>query len=208
MQSETKKIKYQIGIDEVGRGPLAGPVTLGAVMIRKDAAENFSEIFRGVTDSKQLSPAQRELWAKKAQLHEEKGLIRFSISSVSNTTIDTIGLARAIRRALGNCLKKLQANPLECEIFLDGSLYAPKEFIYQKTIIKGDQKVKIISLASVIAKVHRDTKMKQLAKRYPQYGFEIHKGYGTKAHYKALKHYGPSHIHRRSFLPAGLHFSL
>ncbi|MDD5050520.1 MAG: ribonuclease HII [Candidatus Pacebacteria bacterium] len=193
-------VKYSIGIDEVGRGPLAGPVTLCAVMVEKGAAKNFSEIFRGVRDSKQLTERAREEWSKIAKSEKEKGVIQFSISSVQNFTIDKIGLARAVRRALKNCLKKLEAIPSECEIFLDGSLYAPKEFKNQKTIIRGDRKVKIISLASVIAKVHRDKKMARLSKKYPEFGFEIHKGYGTKAHYRAIKKHGPSDIHRQSFL--------
>lgn len=192
--------KYLIGIDEVGRGPLAGPVTLGAVMIRRTGAKNFSEIFRAVKDSKQLKERVREEWFEKAKLEKEKGNINFSISSVENFTIDKIGLARAIRRALRNCLRKLRANPRECRVLLDGSLYAPKEFKNQETIIGGDAKVKIISLASIVAKVYRDRKMKRLAKKYPGYGFEIHKGYGTKAHYKAIKKRGFSPIHRRSFL--------
>ncbi|MDD4988890.1 MAG: ribonuclease HII [Candidatus Pacebacteria bacterium] len=200
MQLGVKKIKYQIGIDEVGRGPLAGPLTLCAVMIQKSTAKNFLKIFRGVNDSKQLTEKQRKGWAKVAKWAKERNRIDFSISSVKNTTIDKIGLARAVRRALGNCLKKLEAIPSECEIFLDGSLYAPKEFLYQKTIIGGDSKVKIISLASIIAKVHRDRKMERLSKRYPQYSFEIHKGYGTKAHYRAIKKHGISNIHRKSFL--------
>ncbi|MDD5068919.1 MAG: ribonuclease HII [Candidatus Pacebacteria bacterium] len=193
-------VKYSIGIDEVGRGPLAGPVTLCAVMVEKGAAKNFSEIFRGVRDSKQLTEKVREKWSKIAKSEKEKGAIQFSISSVQNFTIDKIGLARAVRRALKNCLKKLEVIPSECEIFLDGSLYAPKEFKNQKTIIGGDSKVKIISLASVIAKVHRDRKMARLSKKYPGYGFEIHKGYGTKLHYKSLKKWGVSEIHRKSFL--------
>ncbi len=89
---------------------------------------------------------------------------------------------------------------------MDGSLYAPKEFKHQKTIIKGDAKVKLISLASVIAKVHRDEKMSHLAKKFPQYGFDIHKGYGTRAHYSALRMHGLCEIHRRSFLSTFLAF--
>ena len=144
MQSSNRKIKYLIGIDEVGRGPLAGPVTLGAVMIRKAGAKNFSEIFRAVKDSKQLTEKKREEWFEIAKRERDAGRIDFSVSSVENFMIDRIGLARAIRRALQNCLKKLKAVPDECEVLLDGSLYAPKEFINQKTIIKGDEKLKII----------------------------------------------------------------
>jgi ribonuclease HII len=101
---------------------------------------------------------------------------------------------------MAECLKKIKAAEIECEILLDGSLKAPKEFLLQKTIIKGDEKHYQISLASIAAKVLRDRKMEQLSAQYPEYGFEIHKGYGTLEHRKTIKKYGPSKVHRKSFL--------
>ncbi len=195
-------VKYLIGIDEVGRGPLAGPVTLCAVCVRTggEAAKNFSKIFRGVKDSKKLTPQMREEWLKVIKAAEKSGLLNYKIASCAHTTIDKIGLARAVRRALASCLRRLEISPTDCQVLLDGSLYAPPEFINQKTIIKGDEKVKIISIASIIAKVHRDALMKKLALKYPLYGFEIHKGYGTRIHREIIIKNGPCEIHRASFL--------
>ncbi|HEY9584070.1 MAG TPA: ribonuclease HII, partial [Candidatus Paceibacterota bacterium] len=121
-------------------------------------------------------------------------------SFVSHKIIDRQGIAYAIRLAIKRTIKKAGLRPDNCEIRLDGSIYASKEFKNQKTIIKGDEKEPIIALASIIAKVRRDNRMKRLAKKYSGYGFEIHKGYGTKNHIKAVKKLGPSEIHRRTFI--------
>jgi len=94
----------------------------------------------------------------------------------------------------------LKINPKKCKVLLDGGLKAPEEYIDQKTIIKGDEKKMIIALASIYAKVMRDRKMVKFGKEYPEYGFEIHKGYGTKKHYEAIGKYGLSNIHRRSYI--------
>ena len=115
-------------------------------------------------------------------------------------TIDQKGITHAIRLSIKRCLKRCKVDPRVTRVLLDGSLKAPEEFMYQETIIKGDQKEKVISLASIMAKVTRDQWMKKEALKYPEYGFEIHKGYGTKKHRENIKKKGLSPIHRKSFL--------
>ncbi len=191
---------HLIGIDEAGRGPLAGPIAVGAFSVRsKDTLKKF----KGVKDSKQLSELQREEWFKRIKEERNNGMIGFAVSFSSAEVIDTKGITHATRAALNRCLKRLEKHDFaarKSRILLDGSLYAPSRYKDQKTIIDGDAKKPIIALASICAKVLRDRKMKRLAKKYPKYGFEIHKGYGTKAHYKAIKKHGLSEIHRKSFL--------
>jgi ribonuclease HII len=131
---------------------------------------------------------------------QKAGIIRFHVALISHTVIDTKGISPAIKKGIAECLKKLNASEHDCEILLDGSLKAPQEFIFQKTIIKGDEKEYPIGLASIAAKVIRDRKMEQYAMKYPEYGFDVHKGYGTDSHRKMIKKHGPSKIHRRSFL--------
>ena len=127
----------------------------------------------------------------------------FAVSSVSNVLIDMFGISAATRLAVGRCLKKLAMDyglrTMDSKILLDGSLYAPKTYENQETIIKGDEKIPIIAVASIIAKVKRDRAMVRLHKKFPQYGFAVHKGYGTKFHQKAIKTHGLCSIHRRSF---------
>jgi ribonuclease HII len=191
---------FLIGIDEAGRGPLAGPIAVGAFSIK---SKDILKKFKGVKDSKQLSEKQREEWFKQIKNEKAKGKISFAVSFSSAGTIDTKGLTHATKAALNRCLKRLEKHGFAAKnsrILLDGSLYAPSRYKNQKTIIDGDAKEPSIALASICAKVLRDRKMKRLAKKFPHYGFEIHKGYGTKAHYKAIKKYGMSPIHRRSFL--------
>jgi len=198
------KPRYLIGIDEVGRGPLAGPVAVGACMIEASSARKFARIFSKIRDSKQLSAELRDRWFDVIGAEKEKGLLDYAVTFVSAKEIDEKGIAPSIRKALAGCLRKLTdekgIEPDECRIFLDGSLYAPEEFANQETIIKGDQKVKLISAAAVAAKVLRDRKMTKFGETYPEYGFEIHKGYGTLKHRKALISQGPCAIHRMSFL--------
>ena len=117
-----------------------------------------------------------------------------------------MGLSHCIKKAVRNVLDELATNPLEVEVRLDGSLFAPREFVFQRTIIKGDEKEPIISAASIIAKVTRDKMMEEFAREYPLYGFEEHKGYGTAAHKKAIRAYGATPIHRKSFLHLDLPF--
>ncbi len=185
--------KYIIGIDEVGRGPLAGPVTVGAVLLQRGLGWRH---FKGLRDSKKLTKESREVWFAKALDMN----IPYAVSSVSQRIIDTKGIVPSIHIAIYRCLNKLKVHPKKCLVLLDGGLHAPEEFIYQKTIIRGDEKECAIALASVMAKVTRDRKMVRLSKKYPEYGFETHKGYGTKRHYKQIKKYGICELHRRSFL--------
>ena len=123
----------------------------------------------------------------------------YSVAFVSNEIIDEKGIAYSIRFALRETLDKLKINPLDSMILLDGELKAPEEFIFQQTIIKGDEKEPIISLASIAAKVARDRMMVEYSKKFPQYGFEIHKGYGTLVHRQNIEEYGLSELHRKSF---------
>lgn len=188
------KRKYLIGIDEVGRGPLAGPVAVGAVV----ATPRILRKFREIKESKQLSEKQREEWFTKItdSVGDE---LDFAVSFVSPHIIDTKGISYAIRLALSRSLKKLSVNPDECNVLLDGGLYAPKEYIHQKTIIRGDGTETAIAMASVLAKVLRDRMMVSEDVRYPQYGFRSHKGYGTKSHIEKIRKNGFTPIHRVTF---------
>ena len=186
----------KVGVDEVGRGPLAGPVTVCVFAVKSGFDMHF---LRGITDSKKLSRQKREHWSKKLHSARRKGDVFFAISSVSAREIDRIGIVKAVQVAIRTALRKLDLNPNKSEIFLDGSLKAPTKFLQQKTIIGGDRKNKLISAASVLAKVHRDAHMRRLASGYPMYGFDIHKGYGTQIHRKAIKKGGVCWEHRNSF---------
>lgn len=192
-------MKTYVGIDEAGRGPLAGPVAVGVVVI--DSGFRIPKALSGIarTDSKKLSERSRELWFAAIQKWQKEGNIRYACALVSAKEIDAKGIVSAIKKAMATCLKKLSI-PTTAHISLDGSLYLPKAYIHQKTIIKGDETIPIISLASIVAKVTRDRYMKTLGKKYPEYGFEVHKGYGTKAHYAAIQKQGISAVHRKSFL--------
>ncbi len=185
-----------VGIDEAGRGPLAGPVAVGVVWISPRAKLSYI----GLTDSKKLSEKKREEWFRKMKEWQKEGKIRCAVTLVSHGVIDTKGIVYAVKLGIKKGLQKIDADPKRVEVLLDGALSAPVEFTKQQTIIKGDEKIPAISLASIAAKVTRDKKMKSLSKKYPQYGFEIHKGYGTLAHRNALAQYGVSKIHRISFI--------
>jgi ribonuclease HII len=191
------KVTHIVGIDEVGRGPLAGPVTLCAC--RVEHGFDFDH-FKGIKDSKKLSPQRREEWFLKISNLKSRGLLEFALSSVSAAEIDAIGISRAIEKAIHECLNALKLDSDTTKIVLDGSLRAPKRFSMQETIIKGDEKVPLISAASIIAKVMRDRFMEEQGRIYPDYGFEGHKGYGTAAHMLAIRTRGILPIHRRTFL--------
>jgi len=191
---------YLIGIDEAGRGPLAGPVSVGVFAVR---SREVLKKFTGVKDSKQLSVILREKWFSQIKTCAKKGEVFYAVSFTKPETIDERGLLYAIYSALNRSLKRLEyvsSKFRTARILLDGSLYASGRYTNQTTIIDGDAKEPIIALASICAKVLRDRRMVKFAKKFPQYGFDIHKGYGTKAHYRAIKKYGVSPIHRRSFL--------
>lgn len=190
------KMRYVVGIDEAGRGPLAGPVAVGAVAIPLNFNKKF---FRSIHDSKQLTPEERELWFQLAIEAKKNRELDFHVSLVSERVIDRHGISYALRLGIKRCLAELNLAE-ESQIFLDGALKAPKKFTHQLTVIRGDEKIPIISLASIVAKVIRDKKMVRLSKKFPEFSFDIHKGYGTSLHRRAIKKYGPSSIHRQSYL--------
>lgn len=188
-------MKWIVGIDEAGRGPLAGPVTVGLVKIPAD----FDwELIPGVNDSKKISEKKREVVFEKAKELAKQGLIEYSVKSVSAKSIDEKGIVPGIKRAIEAGLTELELDSSKTFIKLDGSLKAPMEY-QQETIIKGDSKEQIIGLASIMAKVTRDKYMAQESEKYPKYNFLQHKGYGTKAHIEAIKKHGPCAIHRLSY---------
>lgn len=197
MDKSLKNVRYIVGIDEVGRGPIAGPV---AVCSFKCEPSFFDSILidTPLRDSKKLTKNQREKWFKYLKEEKTKGNCDFSVSMVSAEWIDKVGIVRAIQKALDKSLEKIASSNLA--VYLDGGLKAPKEYINQQTIIKGDELHAVISCASIIAKVSRDSLMSKYAKEYLEYGFENHVGYGTKAHYEAIKKYGLTVLHRRTFL--------
>lgn len=180
------KNKYVIGIDEAGRGPIAGPVAIGAV------AATTTKILNGIKDSKKLSVKKREIWHKIIKNNFECHCV-----FISHKTIDKIRINNAVYLGIQKVLGKFSRKPNL--VLLDGLLKASKNY-KQKTIIKGDEKISLISAASIVAKVSRDKKMLVFHKKFPQYCFDKHKGYGTKLHYKKIKKHGPCPIHRRTFL--------
>lgn len=192
------RIKYLVGVDEVGRGPIAGPVTVGVCVFFDPKTAHAG--LRGIKDSKKLSAVQREIWSAKIHELKSRSVLSFHIESLSATQIDKKGIAWCIRICIARSILALKLQPEECEVRLDGGLKAPAEFLFQKTIIKGDEKEAVIGAASIMAKVSRDAFMKKQSRRFPHYGFEVHKGYGTKAHYSALSRLGISTFHRKSFL--------
>jgi ribonuclease HII len=196
---------YLIGVDEVGRGPLAGPITIGVFVVSK----NYFPIFKKdlykkmdkLKDSKKMKESEREEWFKHffKKRRENRKELSFVTVSLNNNLIDQKGISWCTKTGIRKSLYRLNINPKESKIYLDGLLYAPKKFKNQKTIIKGDEKNELIAAASVVAKVTRDRFMKKLAKEFPEYNFKINKGYGTLTHRKAIKKYGKCIYHRESF---------
>ena len=202
-----------IGIDEAGRGPLAGPVAVGGVKIiikRKAKSEKLWEIFSGIKDSKQLTPRQREEWFLFLTTHSQ---LQCAVTFVWPRVIDRINIRNAtllgVRRvyaklsfrspklSLGETRTRGGAPP---RVFLDGGLFLAQNICAnQQTIIKGDEKIPLIAAASIIAKVRRDRLMRTLHKKYPEYRFDLHKGYGTVLHRAMIQKYGRCEIHRESF---------
>lgn len=187
--------KWLVGIDEAGRGPLAGPVSVGVVKVPADFDWGM---IPGVGDSKQIAAEKREALFRRAQELRHHRQFDFAVAMVGPSVIDEKGIVYAINLAMGRCIRRLELDPATCHIRLDGSLQAPLQFS-QETIIKGDAKEKSIGLASILAKVTRDKYMTRVARRYTQYGFEQHMGYGTKAHRQAIARYGKCPIHRVSY---------
>ncbi len=182
-------------MDEAGRGPLAGPVSVGVVAL--PLGFDVLREFPGVKDSKQLSPQKRELIFVEVEKRASRGDLQFVVRFSDHRYIDHFGITQAVQVAAWQGIKELAA-PAHATVMLDGLLRAPKEY-EQRTVIKGDDRVPIISLASILAKVTRDRTMEELARIYPEYGFEAHKGYGTQEHQRAIKRHGLSAIHRKTF---------
>ncbi|MEI6042291.1 MAG: ribonuclease HII [bacterium] len=212
-----KKSKlWLIGIDEVGRGPLAGPVTLCAFGIQtsdSDFRKNFSTKYPNLilNDSKKITEKKREQIDKALRNEINKNKTnepyKFLIKSKSAKDIDKLGISicihEIIKNLLKNFIKSLGISEGQVCILLDGGLKAPPEFVDQETHIKGDVKFAVISAASILAKVHRDRYMRNLLnkdKNLAKYGFDIHKGYGTKKHIESIKKNGLSKEHRITFL--------
>lgn len=178
---------YICGIDEVGRGPLAGPVVAGAVILPRDCRILY------LNDSKQLSEKKRE------ELYEVimENAVSTGLGFVSPERIDEINILQATYEAMRQAIGKLEKEP---DLLLNDAVTIPGVEIRQVPIIKGDAKSVSVAAASIIAKVTRDRLMVQYDEIYPEYGFASNKGYGAAAHLEALKKYGPTPIHRRSFL--------
>ena len=180
--------KYICGIDEVGRGPLAGPVVAAAVILRKDS------YFEGLNDSKKLSEKKRE------ELYEQikKEAVAYAICEVDNTEIEKYNIYNAARIAMQRAVKQLEVKP---DFLLIDAMPFDNYSIPNFSMVKGDEKSVSIAAASIIAKVYRDNLMKEYAQKYPYYDFENNAGYGTKKHLRGLKEYGVTPIHRRDFEP-------
>lgn len=185
-----KKYKGKViaGIDEAGRGPLAGPVVCACVIMPIDS----DKIIDGINDSKKLSAKKRE------ELYEKiiNTAVAYSIVEIDEKKIDEINILQATRLGMKKALESLSIKP---DIVLIDAVKIDTD-LPQDNIIKGDALSYNIASASILAKVHRDRLMVSIDKEYPQYGFAKHKGYGTKAHIEALKKYGKTKIHRESFI--------
>ncbi|MDZ4231497.1 MAG: ribonuclease HII [Patescibacteria group bacterium] len=194
---------YSIGIDEAGRGALAGPVVVAAVAIPRSFKPHHRSLPK-LKDSKALSPIQRDAWYGHLMGHP---LVYVSTARVYPSRIDGINIACAANlaasRAYERLARKLDLKEGSLEVLLDGSLYLGDPGhagVESKTIIRGDQYRVCIKLASVVAKVTRDRYMVRLHQRYPKYNLRSHKGYGTQEHFRALKRHGISDIHRLTYL--------
>jgi len=180
--------KFVAGVDEAGRGAWAGPLVAAAVILPA------KHKIKGINDSKKLTPGQREMLYVKII----KSSLAWSVHLVSHREIDRIGIGQANGRAILRAIQKLKPS---ADYVLIDALKVKFDTVPSQSIIKGDEKITSIAAASIIAKVTRDQIMTWQSKLYPAYCFHIHKGYGTALHLKALKKYGQSAIHRRSFLP-------
>lgn len=191
-----KKILKFVGIDEAGRGPLAGPVAVGVVCVPAD----FDwKLIPGTGDSKKVSVKNREIIFHHTLELKKRGILNFSVSLIGAPTIDRIGITRSVSLGITRGLERLACDPETTYIKLDGLLKAPPTYTFQETIIRGDAQEKVIGLASILAKVTRDAYMVRAARKHSEYHFEVHKGYGTKIHIEAIKTKGLCPLHRRSF---------
>ena len=184
----SRNIEYIAGIDEAGRGPLAGPVVVASVIMPKDS------MIEGVNDSKKVSEKKRE---KLYDLILEEA-ISYGIGIIYQDEIDEINILQATKKGLTNAIEQMKIKP---DLILVDALNGINTLgIPYQSIIKGDAKCYSISAASIIAKVTRDRIMREWDAVYPEYGFSSHKGYGTAKHIAALKEYGPCPLHRKSFI--------
>jgi ribonuclease HII len=190
-------MRYVIGVDEAGRGPLAGPVAVGVVAVLE--GYDILAHFPGLNDSKKLSEKKRDALFKILQEEIRAGNVRATVTLSSVAMIDGKGIAPAVRHGVDTGVRKLLPNPKEGKVWLDGSLKAPEGY-EQETVIGGDGLIPAIMLASIAAKVTRDLRMQKVSGDYPVYDFAKHKGYGTKSHIEAIRAHGPSKEHRMSFL--------
>lgn len=197
MKDIVDKLKYEksllesgkkliAGADEVGRGPLAGPVVCAAVIMPLD------DIIEGIDDSKKLSEKKREMLYDKIM----QKAIAVSVEFVDNCVIDEINILQATKKCMASAINNLKVKP---DIVLVDALDGLEINVPELPIIHGDALSYSIGASSIVAKVTRDRFMVELSKKYPEYGFEKHKGYGTKAHIEAIKKYGLCEIHRRTF---------
>lgn len=192
LQTESEKralgYRYIAGLDEVGRGPLAGPVVAAACIIPESIVLN-------VDDSKKLSPERREkLYAQIVSLKE----IDYGIGIIENSVIDTINILQATLAAMRLALAELKQKP---DFLLVDGLHLPTHDIPGEGLVKGDSRVQAIAAASILAKVTRDRLMQEYHLKWPEYRFDLHKGYGTSIHLQALASHGPCPIHRLTFQP-------
>lgn len=205
--------KYLIGVDEAGRGALAGPVAVGLVAweIRNwPEIKKFLKDYPIGKDSKKLTAKQRDFWFAKIEELNVRHSVMNKVALVSNKVIDKKGINWAIKKGIEKCLDlcevafrahlKNDFSQIQSSVLLDGGLKAPAEWVNQQTIIKGDEKELIISLASIVAKVSRDREMLRLAKKFPNHNLDKHKGYGTQLHYQRITEFGLLIIHRESYL--------
>lgn len=181
-------LQYIAGIDEAGRGPLAGPVVVGVAIMKPDS------FIEGINDSKKISESKREKLYE--QITEEA--IDWSVGIVTEKEIDEINILNATKRALEKALDNLKVRP--DRILVDALEHIDTKGVSYTSVIKGDAKIYSISAASIIAKVTRDRIMREYDEIYPEYGFAKHKGYGTAAHISAIKENGPCPIHRKTFI--------
>lgn len=183
--------KYIAGVDEVGRGPLAGPIVACAVILDHDIMDD--ELILGLNDSKKLSEKKRE---ELSQIIKEKALY-YHIAECSNEEIDDEGIAYANNKVFLDACMSMEMKP---DIVLSDGYLVKNIQVPNKSVVKGDTKSACIAAASIVAKVYRDNLMKEYAKKYPEYDFEDNAGYGTSKHIEALKEVGACPIHRQSFL--------
>jgi len=192
-----KGLNHVAGVDEAGRGPLAGPVVAAAVVLPNRWAESgsFDERLRDLNDSKLLTARQREGFFAIITSHPE---IRYAVARVDVETIDRVNILQATHRAMNDALAQLQPEPQH--VLVDGRPVKSLRFP-QTALVRGDARSYPIAAASVLAKVTRDRLMFEYDRQWPAYGFARHKGYGTPQHLAALAQHGPCPIHRRSFAP-------